>query len=173
MFSLELQTFLDMGPILLNFIFMVALLTFLLYKPVRRILQTRSDKIENDLNDAAANKANAEELKAQYEQLIRDIEQERTSILDEAKRIAKDRQNQILSDAKAEAMEIKEKAARDIATEKERIKDDVYHAIVDISTSMAQKLILANIDKSSHDRLFAEAMDDLEATAFRSDSVAV
>jgi len=173
MFSLEAQTFIDMALPLLSFALVVALLTHLLYKPVKKMLESRAERVAGDLDDAAASRLAADELKLSYEKLVRDIELERATVLEEARKIAKDRQNQILDDAKAEAAEIKERALREISVEKERIKDSVFEAIVDISTAMAERLITTQIDKTSHDRLFAEAMEELEATAFRDDSAAL
>lgn len=163
--------FIDMIPNLFNFLAIAVLLTFLLYKPVKKILQARADRVAGELADAAESKASAAELKAQYEQKVKDIELERATILDEARKEASDRRTQMLDDAKHEVQELKNRAARDIATEKEQVKNTVYQAIVDISTDMAARLISATVDKTAHDRLFSEAMDELEATAFRQDTV--
>jgi len=170
---MDAQMFIDMLPNLINFAVLAGLMTLLLYFPVKKLLKARADRVEGEMNDAAISKASAAELKVHYEQKVRDIEKERTSILDEARKQANDRRSQILEDAKVEAQESKERAARDIATEKEQIKSEVYQAIVDISTDMAARLISVSIDKSAHDKLFSEAMAELEATAFKTDSVAV
>lgn len=169
--DMDLQMFLDMLPNLINFVITAAILTWLLYKPVKRILAARADRVEGDMKDAALSKMTAEELKTAYEQKVRDIETERAAILDEARKLANENRDRILSDAKAEAQSVKEKASRDMATELEQIKGSVHQSIIDISADMATKLISATIDKSAHERLFSEAMVELEATtAFNSAS---
>jgi len=167
LFTLDLQTFINMFPNLLNFVLVAALLTYLLYKPVLRILQTRADRVASDIENAATDKATAAELKADYEQKVKDIEIERGSVLEETRKQANTRRDQILEEAKAEAQEMKDRATRDIAAERERVKAEVHQAIIDISADMAAKLVAVNIDKNAHDKLFAEAMAELEATAFR------
>ena len=167
MFSLNMQTFIQMIPALISFIVLALVFTYFLYKPVRRILQTRADRIAEDIANAEADKASASELKAEYELKIKDIEAERAAILEEARLEANKRLSIILGDAKTEASEIRDRARRDIVAERERVKAEVHQAIIDISTDMAAKLVSATIDKRDHDRLFAEAMDDLETTAFR------
>ena len=167
MFSLNLQTFIQMIPALISFIVLALAFTYFLYKPVRRLLQTRADRIADDIANAEADKATASELKAMYELKIKDIEAERAAILEEARLEANKRLSMILGDAKTEAGEIRERARRDITAERERVKAEVHQAIIDISTDMAAKLVSATIDKRDHDRLFAEALDDLDATAFR------
>lgn len=167
LFDLNAQTFLQMGPYLLSFVVLAYIFTKLLYKPVKRILQTRADRIETDLNEAAENKASAQELKILYEQKLGDIEVERAVILEAARKDASERVDQILSLAKTEAQITRDRAKRDIAAEQERVKAEVHQAIIDIATDMAEKLVAATIDKNNHDALFVEAMEALESTAFR------
>ena len=167
MFSLVAQTFIQMGPYLLSFGVLVFFFVKFLYRPVKGLLQKRAERIEADINEATVNKASAEELKALYEQKLRDIETERNAILEEARKEATARLNQILGKAKTEAQITRDRAKRDIAAEQERVKAEIHQAIIDISTDMAAKLVSATIDKNAHDRLFSEAMDELEATAFR------
>jgi len=167
MFDMALATFTQMIPHLISFIVLAFLFAKLLYKPVKDILQTRAEKIEADLNEAALNKASAEEMRGFYDQKLKDIEAERSQILEEARKEATARLNQILGDAKAEAQGVRERATRDIVTEKERVKAEIHQAIIEISTNMAAKLVAATIDQQQQDKLFAEAMDELEATVFR------
>jgi len=167
MFDLVPQTFIQMGPYLVSFGVLVFFFVKFLYKPVKGILQKRAESIESDIQEAIANKASSAELKTLYEQKIKDIETERNIILEEARKEATARLNQILGEAKTEAQITRDRAKRDIAAEQERVKAEIHQAIIDISTDMAAKLVSTTIDKNAHDRLFAEAMDELEATAFR------
>lgn len=171
---MDAQMFIGMIPNIVSFIVLVVLLTKLLYKPVNKILQTRADRVESEMKDAAENKVVSAELKAEYEQKVRDVEIERASILEKALKQANARRAQILDEVKVEAQEVKDRASRDIATEREQIKGAVHQAIIDISTEMAARFITASIDKKAHDRLFTEALIELEATtAFNTDTVAV
>jgi F-type H+-transporting ATPase subunit b len=171
LFSLDGSTFVSMIPNLFNFVLVVVFMTYLLHKPIRKILKTRADRITQDLSEANEKSVRAQELKAEYEKKLQDIEVERVRILDETRRLANANRESTLNDAKLEAQELKDRANRDIEAERTRVKDEVHQAIIDISTSMAEKLISATIDKTTHDKLFAEAMADLEATVFRSTTV--
>ncbi|MCL2355655.1 MAG: F0F1 ATP synthase subunit B [Defluviitaleaceae bacterium] len=162
--SLDFQNFFDGGPNIFNFIVTVVLVTWLLYKPVKKILAARAERIEGDMSDAALSKADAEELKEMYEKKVKDIEAERAAVLDEARKLAGENRTRILDEAKVEAQDVKDRAARDVANELEQIKGTVHQAIVDISTDMATRLIASTIDKAAHEKLFDEAMVELEAT---------
>ncbi|MCL2456036.1 MAG: F0F1 ATP synthase subunit B [Defluviitaleaceae bacterium] len=163
--DMDLQMFLDMLPNLLNFVATAVLITWLLYKPVKKILHARAERVEGDIRDAATNKATAEELKVLYETKVREIEKERSEILDTARKLANEKRDQIMDAAKAEAQDVKDRANRDVANELEQIKSTVHQAIIDISTDMAAKIISATIDKNAHEKLFSEALSELEATS--------
>ena len=167
LFSVDIQTFIDMIPPLFSFIVLVALLTFLLYKPVKKVLQARSERVMGELAQAEEKNATAHELKSQYEQKIRSIEQECSAMLNTARKLANIARDEIINDAKIEAQEVRRRAANDVAIELNRVKGEVHHAIVDISTEMAEKLMTVTIDKSIHDSLFDEAMDELEVAVFQ------
>ena len=169
MFSPEAATFVNMLPNLLSVALLAAVMTRLLYNPIKKILADRAEKIAGELKDAEDKNLSASELKQKYEQKVRDIELERADMIEAARKEAKERQVQILEEAKTEATGLKDRAAREIAQEKVRFKDAVHEAIIDISTDMAAKIIDATIDKNAHDRLFAEALTELETTVFQPD----
>lgn len=164
---MDAQTFIDMIPNWINFAVLAAIMAWLLYKPVLKVLQARADRVESDITKAAEDKKAAGELKAEYEKKVREIEFERSTIMDEARKIAAEKRNSLIEEAKREAQEIKNRANKDIAAERVRVKDEVHQVIVDISADMAAKLVAVNIDKSAHDKLFSEAMAELEATVFK------
>ena len=166
LFSVDIQTFIDMIPPLVSFIALVTLLTFLLYKPVKKVLQARAERVMGELNEAENKNIMAHELKSQYEQKIRDIEQECNTMLIEARKQVNIVREEIINNAKKEAQEVRSRVANDVALELNRLKGELHHAIVDISTVMAEKLMAVTIDKSIHDTLFDEAMNELETSVF-------
>jgi F-type H+-transporting ATPase subunit b len=167
LFGMDQQTFLQLVPHLFNFIALAVLITFILYKPVRAFLHERADRIAKELDEADTTRKAAIALKDQYEQRLKDIEMERTAILDDARKQAMERRNRDMAEAKKEIEALKARAGVEIAAELDRVKDQVEQAIVEVSTEMAGKLLAATIDPSIHNRLFDEAMAELETTVFK------
>ena len=165
-FAMDSQTLImaatnAVGVILLSFI-----LTKLLYKPVRKFLRERTERIQNQIDEARENKAAAGELRARYDHRLKDIDLERTAILEEARKQANEQRTQILNTAKDEAKDLKEKAGLEIAAERERVRDEIHTAVIDISSEMAEKLLAAAIDKKAHERLFADGLAELDRALF-------
>ena len=167
LFGMDQQTFLQVAPHLFNFILLAILMTFILYKPVRAFLHERADRIAKELDEAEATRAAAGSLKEQYEQRLKDIEIERTAILDDARKQAMERRNRDMAETKKEMDALKARADIEIAAELARVKDQVEQSIVELSSDMAGKLLGVSIDPGMHSRLFDEAMAELEATVFK------
>jgi len=142
------------------------ILTKVMYAPVRKFLNDRTERIRNQLAEAKEGRAAAGELRAKYDRQLKDIDLERTAILDEARKQAAAQSEQILSTAKVEAKELKERAATEVEMERDRIRDEIHSAIIDISSDMAEKLLAAAIDRKAHERLFNEGLVELDRVVF-------
>lgn len=153
--------------LLISDIVIVYILYKLLYNPVLEFLAKRREKIEGQLNDAeqALNEANA--LKAQYDEKLKDIAKEKSEILDNARKVAQDREREIIEDAKNEAGVIKNRALLDIKREEDRAKDDMKKQIIEISTIMASSYVATNLTDEDQNKLLNEAIESLEGTEWQ------
>jgi len=167
LFGMDQQTLLQIGANIINMLILAAFLAFLLYKPVRAFLKKRSDRVKEELEFAESEMAKATEMKLKYEQLIKDIEQERKDILDEARKQGAETGRLIVADAAKEADLIKERTTANIELEWERAQSGMRTAIIEISSSMAEKLITLAVNKETQDKLFDETMAELGETTWK------
>ena len=142
------------------------ILTKVMYAPVRKFLNDRTERISSQLNEAKEGRAAAGELRTKYDHQLKEIDLERTAILDEARKQASDQRDIILATAKDEAKEIKTRASMEVEMERDRIRDEIHSALIDISSDMAEKLMMATIDRGAHDRLFNEGLVELDRVVF-------
>ena len=167
LFSMELQTVLQAVANIINVGVLAALLSYLLYKPVRDILKKRTNRIEGQLLQAEEELEKATELRRKYEQKMEDVEREREDILSEARKIAADSGKRLLAEAKKEADTVRERAAANVEMEWERAENEMRTAIIDVSAVMAEKFVSLAINKETHDRLFDDTISDLEGMTWR------
>ena len=165
-FAMDLQTLIQAGANAVGVILLSIILTKILYKPVRNFLRERTLRIQSQMDEARDSRAAASELRAKYDHRLKDIDIERTAILEEARKQASEQRIQILSMAKDEAKDLKDKAGMEIAAERERVRDEIHTAVIDISSEMAEKLLAASIDKKVHERLFADGLAELDRALF-------
>ena len=112
-------------------------LSYLLFNPVRNVLEKRRQKIAGELAEAADNKKSAAAMKAEYEAKLKEVSKEADGILEEARRKAKIREAEIVEEARAEAARIIERAGREIELEKKKALDDMKQEIISIASVMA------------------------------------
>ena len=166
-FDVDAQTLIQIIANIINVVVLAAFVSFLLYKPVRDILNKRTSKIQGQLIQAEEELEKATELRQKYEQKMEEVEREREDILSEARKVAADSSRRLVAEAKKEADTIKERAAANVEAEWERAENDMRTAIIDVSAVMAEKFVSLAINKETHDRLFDETISDLEGMTWR------
>jgi F-type H+-transporting ATPase subunit b len=149
-----------MGIQLVNVALLTVVLAYFLYKPVVKYLNTRSERIQNEIEAARKERDEAMEMKERYEVLIAGVENEREEVLHQAYKKAVEKSDQMLFDARREAELLFEKAHMELETEKQNHMDEIKRQIIEISTLMAGKIVEINTDQSVHNRLIEEAMAD-------------
>jgi F-type H+-transporting ATPase subunit b len=164
-FGLDQQTLITIAIQLFNVSLLAAVLSWLLYKPVRRFLQKRSDSIRAQIERVQDDQAMADKLRGYYEQELEGIDQQRLKAMDEAHRIANQKREQMLADAKKDIAAMREKAHADIEAERERVSEEIRLHIIEVATAMAGKFVEHSIDAQSHARLFDETLAELEDMA--------
>ncbi len=134
---------------------------YLLINPVRKALEKRQEKVRMDRESAEKDKADAAELKTQYEAKLAGVEQEKLEILSEARRKAVKNENAIIDEAKAEAVRIRASAEREAALEKEKVREEVRVSIIDVASAMAGKMVATEMDPAKQEELLQQTLDEI------------
>ena len=162
----DMQTVIATVANLVPLLLLGLILTKVMYAPVRKILNDRTERIRTQLAEAKEGRVAASELRARYDRQLKDIDLERTAILDEARKQASEQRDMIITLAKDEAKDLKARATTEVEMERERIREEIHSAIIDISSDMAEKLLVATIDKKAHERIFDEGLLELDRVVF-------
>lgn len=152
----------------INIFILFFALSYLLFNPVRDVLEKRRQKIAGELADAATDKKTAAELKAEYETKLKDINKEAEAILEEARKKAKKREAEIIDEAKGEAARIIERANREIEMERKKAVDDMKQEVINIASMIAGKVVAASIDTTVQDALVEETLKEMGETTWQS-----
>ena len=108
LFGLDMQLLMDALQFAASVLVLFALGSYLLFNPVRKLLKDRQDGIKKDIDDAAADKESAKELKDLYEGKLKEVDKEAEQILSEARQKALKNEARIIDEAKevvAEALD--------------------------------------------------------------------
>lgn len=166
-FGLDQQTLISIGIQLANCIILAIALGYILYKPVKEFMQKRTERIQGKIADSEATMAKANELIAEYESKIKEIDKERIKILESARLEADNERKKILDEAKLAANEIKKRSLERIEEDKRRLQEETRLYIIELASLMAQKYIVQNIDNEAQDKIFEETLAQLEAAQWQ------
>lgn len=145
----------------INVGFVAFIMYILLYGPVKKFMASRQERIENQIKSAATQLKDAEQLKADYESKLKNIEQEKAEILDSARKRGAEREEQIIGEARKEAQTLKDRALLDIQREKDKAQDEMKRQIIEVSSLMASRFVKGGMDDSSKQSLLDAAISDL------------
>ena len=161
LFDLDLQLIVDASLMIIAVFALFLIASHLLFNPVRNMMQQRQEKIKNELDNAAKDMADAKKLKEDYEEKLKEIDQEAESILSEARKKALENESRIVAEAREEAARIIERATVEAELEKKKAADEVKREMVVLASLMAGKVVNAAIDTTVQDSLIEETLSEI------------
>ena len=160
-FGLDMQLLADAAITALAVFVLFLFLSKLLFNPVRTLLETRQEKVEADLEDARKAKDESIRIKEEYENKLKDVNKEAEGILSETRKKALLQEREIVEEAKEEAHRIRVRADKEIALEKNKVKDEVKQEMITIASAMAGKFVQTSISAQQQDSLIEETLKEM------------
>lgn len=161
LFDLDFQLLADATLMIIAMFFLFMFASHFLFNPVRKMLQDRQDKIQGELEQAAADCKSAEETKALYEAKLAEADKEAEEILEDARKRGKENEARIVAEAKDEAAKIVERARVEAELEKKKVADEVKREMIAVASVMAAKIVQANIDTNVQQQLIEETLKEI------------
>ena len=146
---------------LCNLLILTLIVKKFLYKPVKKIIDTRRAAIDADYEQAAAARAEAEENRLNYEAAMAAAEQTSGQIIADATRMAEHRSSEIVAEAREKATELRRQAEADAILERKKAEDDIRREIADVSTQLTGKLLQREINEEDHRALIDSFLQEI------------
>lgn len=143
----------------LNLVILFLVLRKVLFQPVMQFMENRTKSIENAISEAQKQKAEALEMKADYEAQLKSARTESRKIVDAAVAKATAQQETIVAEAKQQAEELRAKAEEEIEQERRQMLLDVRNEVASLALAAASKVLQANIDSERNRELVNEFID--------------
>ncbi|WP_313181599.1 F0F1 ATP synthase subunit B [Lacrimispora sp.] len=143
-------------------------LSYMLFNPVREVLEKRKQRIAGELKNAADDKEAARAMKEEYEARLLEVKKEAEGILEDARKRAKQREAEIITEAREEADRIVTRGSREVELERKKALDDMKEQIISIASVMAGKVVAASIDTTVQDALIDETLKEMGESTWQS-----
>ena len=158
----------ELIPAALAFVVLFALLAKFAFPAMKRMLQKRSDQIQDDLTKAEQAKLEAEEVLDDYRTQLANARGDAARIIEESRKQADELRRDVLAKAEEDARAVREAAARDVAGAVDTAKAELRQQVAELSIELAGRLVGAQLDRSGHEGLIDGFIADLDATGAKS-----
>ena len=132
--------------------------SFFFFNPARKFLEKRKQGIADDIEAARKEKEDAERLKTEYEDRLKNVDAEVEGILSDARQRALANENRIVADAREEAGKIIDNAHREANLEKLKVADEVKEEVISVAEAMAGKIVASSMSEANQKRLLDETL---------------
>lgn len=150
---------------LLNFLLLLLLLRRLLYKPVLRRLEQRSQRIRNDLDEARRLREEAERDRLEYRTQLERARDEARAVLEEANQVSERIREQALLDAEGQSARLLERAREGIARERDLAITELRREVADLAIAAASRVVRRALDTPAQRQLVREVLAELNGVS--------
>ena len=160
--GIDLPTFVAQ---LVSFLILMGVLIFVGYRPIRKMLDDRANKVKEGMAQAEATREEYVRVRVVVEEEIDRARQESQAIVAEASLMGGRLKDEAKHEARKEAQLIIDRARKEMDQERERAIDDLRKEFVDTAILVAGKVISETLDKEKHRRVIEKALE--ESVAFK------
>ncbi|MCL5795107.1 MAG: F0F1 ATP synthase subunit B [Patescibacteria group bacterium] len=142
----------------INFLILFGILSWLLYKPVLKLLSDREKKIKDASELAEKTKLDSEKLNQEMAAKLDKAKKEAREIIANSQELAKKESQNIISSAKKESEGIINKSQKQIEIEHEQLKKELRKEIISLTVATVSKILDKKIAKPEQVKLEEEAL---------------
>lgn len=146
---------------IVNFTLLAVLLYFVAYKPILRMLDERSARIQKGLADAEAASKRAEEMEQEFERRMGEARKQGQEIVAQATQMSEKARQEILDKARDEAVAQIAKAKDEISRERDAAMADLRKQVAELSVAISEKVLGETLDEQRQRRLIAQFLEEL------------
>ena len=148
---------------IITFLLLLYVLAKFAWKPLLKMLEERENLIKSSLKDAEKAKLELESLTQESEAITAKARSEAQSILAESKSAAEKVKEDTIAKAKEQAIKIRDDAKKQIEVEKDKAISDIKQEVVNLTLSVAEKLINKNLNDADNKSLIEESLKKVKS----------
>jgi len=145
---------------IINFTILLTILYLLLYKPVLRMLDQRTERIRDSLEQADRLKAETVEAEEAVKKQLEEARHEGRNIVAQATQVAERVREEAREQARRDAEQIAARAQADIQRERDEALERLRSQFSDLAILAAERVINSSLDEAQHRRLIDEVLQE-------------
>jgi F-type H+-transporting ATPase subunit b len=146
---------------IISFLILVWVLAKFAWKPLMGMMEKRRLFIQENLAQAEAERQEAERIRQEYQEEMRNARQEAQAVIEKATKTSEQRAAEIVDEARRETEKLKKSALAEIEREREKAVAEVKAQVADLSIAVAEKLLRAKLDLSGQAELVDQFIQEI------------
>ena len=144
---------------IISFTVLLVLLYIFAYKPIRRMLDERSQRIKDSMDQAEAIREQSARTDEEVKARLEEARKEGQATVTQAVAIGERLKEETRQEAHREAEIFIDRARTEIQMERDQAIDQLRKEFVDLAILAAEKVINESLDKAAHQRLIEEVLE--------------
>jgi F-type H+-transporting ATPase subunit b len=145
-----------------NFIVLLVVLSRILYRPVREIMEKRRRTIEGEMQVAESTKTEAQALKDKYETEVKSLKELKARMLEDLQEEMDEERKQLLSKAREDAEKIIQRENALANAEKKAFEAEMKDKILDSVSIFSMNILRDIADETLHKAVFRKFLEGLD-----------
>lgn len=145
---------------IINFVLLLVLLYFIGYRPIRKMLDERSKRIKEGIDQAELAKEAAARAEEEVQRRLDEARKDGQLILAQAAEMGERLKAEAREEARREAEALIVRARAEIGMERDEAIDRLRQEFADLAILAAEKVIKETLDKERHRRLIEEVLEE-------------
>jgi len=145
---------------IINFIILFGLLYLVAYKPIMRMLDERSRRVKESMEQTEYIKQQAERAEEEARKRIEQASKEGEKVIAQAAKAGEELRQKAQQQAKGDAEALIGRARSEIQRERNDAVDELRREFADLTIMAAEKVIDRSLDKKAHRELIDEVLKE-------------
>ena len=147
---------------LVNFLLLLGILYAVGYKPILRILDQRTSRIRQSLEQAERIQRESAERQVEMERQIQEARREGQGLIEQARQMADRFREEERERARQEAETFLTRARADIQRERDNAIEEVREEFADLAITAAERVIRRSLDRDAHREIIDQVLEESE-----------
>lgn len=145
-----------------NFLILMGILYAVGYKPILRILDQRTSRIRQSLEQAERIQKESAERQVEMERQIQEARREGQGLIEQARQMADRFREEERERARQEAEAFLTRARADIQRERDNAIEEVREQFADLAITAAERVIRRSLDRDAHREIINQVLAESE-----------
>jgi len=144
------------------FLVLVAAMIYFAYKPVKKLIKTREDYIEDNIKQSELAKSRANDNIIKSEETLNESRKQANEIIEQAKLDAENERNRLVSETSLLIAKMKSDAELDIEQSKEDAKEAIRKEMVALALDASSEILSRNVNTKDNEKLAEDFIRSIE-----------